>query len=1031
MWPFKKKTSAQDKPAVILELEKLSGRTLKHVLPGEFKSNINNAFCLDDAGEVTHLNIYDSSLSDLRSLATLTRLTNLYLSKNKITDLNALALLTRLTNLYLSENKITDLTPLSALTRLTTLNLQFNQITDLTPLAALIELTLLYLNSNQITDLTPLAPLTELTELYLENNHIADLTPLASLTRLTALYLQSNRITDLTPLSALTGLSELRLSSNQITDLTPLAALTGLTTLYLNNNQILNANDLKILIYGRNKITDLTPLIPLVAAKNLKNLSLENNQIKHLPPQFLQLEIPIKWEKIFYENGIGLEGNPLETPPIEIIKKGHDAVVSYFKQLEASKVQLLQCKLLIVGSGEVGKTTLMKKLKDPTFIVEKGKESTTHGINITPWALQCNFAQGECQSSVSVSDRSAMYQQSVSVSESNKGEECTVNVFFWDFGGQDIYHSTHQFFLTKRSLYILVWEARKEEESRSFDFWLNVIKLLGSGSPIIVVMNKADDRIKSIDEATLQKKFPDIKGFLKISCLQNTGLKELTELITKTLGQMPHLQDTLPASWLHIRDELKSLDQNYISSTQFFKICEKHQIKQEDAFIIADYLHDLGIILFFRTDPLLADTVILKPEWATRAVYALLDAKPIILNTGSFLYPDLKEYWDPKSYPHELHPQLIRLMEKFELCFNFIHTYKYFIPELLPGEPLEFDTSPYVSPEALHVQYQYKFMPEGILSRFISRLYYLINENRFRKYQVELAFENATALVVSEPVNSRIKLHIAGSKKNELLAIIRSHFNHIHQTLNMVAGNHYNQMIPCPCPECSGKKEPDEPEYFAYEKVNKALASNHEFVQCPTSMEQIKILSLLNGFAPTGEPGKNILEAIIQSATKVLGLTRSMKPDEDSRTGLLCLLMNEKGFFVKDQTRWGQSETGKSQGRLDGMIESPDGEKAILEAFKLDSLEKENIERHYQKLFKYDPVGLQNNFIVVYCDCPEKTFSDLWKRYLAFVNEITFNHPLLSLEEKPSEYANIKIARAIHNRHDKEVGIYHLFLFMG
>jgi hypothetical protein len=31
----------------------------------------------------------------------------------------------------------------------------------------------------------------------------------------------------------------------------------------------------------------------------------------------------------------------------------------------------------------------------------------------------------------------------------------------WDFGGQEIQHSTHQFFLTTRSLYLLVVDARK------------------------------------------------------------------------------------------------------------------------------------------------------------------------------------------------------------------------------------------------------------------------------------------------------------------------------------------------------------------------------------------------------------------------------------------------------------------------------------------------------------------------------------------------------------------------------------------
>ncbi|WP_366558215.1 hypothetical protein [Okeania sp. SIO3B5] len=50
----------------------------------------------------------------------------------------------------------------------------------------------------------------------------------------------------------------------------------------------------------------------------------------------------------------------------------------------------------------------------------------------------------------------------------------------WDFGGQEIYHATHQFFLTKRSLYILVVDTR--QENTRFDYWLNIVELLSDNS---------------------------------------------------------------------------------------------------------------------------------------------------------------------------------------------------------------------------------------------------------------------------------------------------------------------------------------------------------------------------------------------------------------------------------------------------------------------------------------------------------------------------------------------------------------------
>ena len=74
----------------------------------------------------------------------------------------------------------------------------------------------------------------------------------------------------------------------------------------------------------------------------------------------------------------------------------------------------------------------------------------------------------------------------------------------------------------------------------------------------------------------------------------------------------------------------------------------------------------------------------------------------------------------------------------------------------------------------LHLQYHYDFMPEGIITRFISRLYYLIKDDHFWKNGVELRFEDTTAIVISELLNRKMKISVTGSCKIELLAIIRN-----------------------------------------------------------------------------------------------------------------------------------------------------------------------------------------------------------------------------------------------------------------
>lgn len=52
--------------------------------------------------------------------------------------------------------------------------------------------------------------------------------------------------------------------------------------------------------------------------------------------------------------------------------------------------------------------------------------------------------------------------------------------------------STHRFFLTARSLYLLVLEDRREDDHSVRD-WLKTIRNRGADSPILVVINKSDE----------------------------------------------------------------------------------------------------------------------------------------------------------------------------------------------------------------------------------------------------------------------------------------------------------------------------------------------------------------------------------------------------------------------------------------------------------------------------------------------------------------------------------------------------------
>ncbi|MCP4344834.1 MAG: GTP-binding protein, partial [Desulfobacterales bacterium] len=511
--------------------------------------------------------------------------------------------------LNLSNNQLAQLPPeISELINLQTLDLTGNQLTQLPPeISELINLQTLDLGFNQLTQLPPeISELKNLRSLYMSSNQLIQLPPeISELKNLQTLHLTGNQLTQLPPeIFELKNLQTLHLAGNQLTQLPPeISELKNLLSLHLTGNQltqlppeISELKNLLSLVLSSNQLTQLPP--ETFELKNLLSLYMENNQLTHLPPNIAEWGMEIKWKSSYGGKGrnIFLEDNPLESPPVEIVRQGTEAVRNYFESIIEDTVRLYEAKFLIVGRGEVGKTCLMKKLMNPEYRVNLNEQSTD-GVDIRKWYIRQPF------------------------------EDQTIDfcVNLWDFGGQEIYHATHQFFLTKRSFYMIVWDARKEEDYLAFDYWLNVIKLLSGSSPTILVMNKADERIKELEQESITKKFPNVKRFYQVSALTGKGISDLRRDIREFMVQMPHIGDRLPKVWTDIRRNLENLNENYISYDRFREIAGKYSLNEKKADFLSDYFHDLGVFLHFRNEELLEHIVILKPEWGTNAVYNVLD----------------------------------------------------------------------------------------------------------------------------------------------------------------------------------------------------------------------------------------------------------------------------------------------------------------------------------------------------------------------------------------------------------------------
>jgi len=614
-------------------------------------------------------------------------------------------------------------------------------------------------------------------------------------------------------LLSLKGITHLNLSKNNIIELPEsIFELRNLEYLNVSYNNLIEIPEepfsrlskLRNLNIGNNNFIIFPNAICFL--KNLEILDFENNQI---------IEIPRRLAKLPKLKSLFLNNNRIQKVPIEILKnQTHKstfiALKNYFEALEKGTEELYEAKLILVGKGAVGKTSIANKIIDENYQLQK--EDTTRGIQILEWSFN--------------------------IPEKNKDFKISI----WDFGGQQIYHGTHQFFLTKRSYYLLIWDARQEEDYITFDYWLNIIRLLSDNSPVCIVHNKADERTKEIEQKQLKEKFSNISNFFKVSCLNNSGINDLKNHIEKNILKLSHIGDELPSVWVEIRSALKKLNLNYISYAEYLDVCKSYSLDKEKADALSDYLHDLGSILHFSSDPVLKETIMLKPDWATKAVYLIVDSLEVANNFGRTSYPQMQEIWVSNDFKTK-HAELLQLMKKFEICFSVTNEADefYIIPKLLKvDEPdfLEFNGN-----NELKLEYHYVFMPAGIFTRLMVRLHNnILNEESFWRNGVVLKDKRSKtfALIENKPLDRKIILKISGEDKQGLLSIIKFNLDEIHDSLN---APEVNEMVSCVCSKC----EIETPKMYSFDELKDALSHGKDTIECRSSWEDVDIKRMLYG----------------------------------------------------------------------------------------------------------------------------------------------------------------------------------------
>jgi len=651
-----------------------------------------------------------------------------------------------------------------------------------------------------------------------------------------------------------------------------------------------NGDIIGLCIVGAN-LTDISFITSELTS--LQKLYLSNNQISDISPITHLFR-----NKFFLYN---IENNPLKYPPKEIVQLGREAILEYFDQAEKGTTILREAKLIIIGEAGAGKTTFARKIQNRNCPMPKDNEITL-GIDVYNWTGD-NF-----------------------------------NAKLWDFGGQDIYHGTHQFFFSYKSLYVLLSDAR--EQKTDFNYWLNTIEqLTGEDSPLIILLNKKNNQTWEIDEIGLRSRFGDIiKQVITIDLSNENEIPELQQIITKYINNLPYIGYTLPTTWVEIREKLAEINDKFIHFKDFRNICKDFGITNPKVIeIISKLFTNIGVFTHFGdAESGLKDIVFLDSNWLTKTVYSLLNSEIVRQAKGKIDVQHIRQIWDTDEMYFDI-DKFIELLKKFSLLYRINGSDKYIVPEHLPA-PQPYTQWRYAN-EADIYQFRYLFdnyMPRGIMAKLIVALHpYIYDNNLAWKRGVNICNSIHNPDTFAEIIETygrefRFDIKIVGKNQKDLLNIIIFHFDKILKPFNKLT---HEKLVPCNCDTC---KNSELPHFYNIVELQELDEFNIKEVRCrikPFLYAQVK--ELLFGINVTelrsllaNEKFNEFMDMINQKFADIPYLIHKEKINEGFFHSTLHTILAENGLNPV-------SEESTNNGRMD--IHLSLGQTKYIFELKMDS----------------------------------------------------------------------------------------------
>lgn len=799
--------------------------------------------------------------------------------------------------------------------------------------------------------------------------------------------------------SGLKNLRQLRLSSNH-----SLCQVEGLSQLEALESLDLSDTGIRTIPAG------------IRALKNLTWLDLSDLELDELPDWLPELGLEFSGNS--YTRRILLYNTKVQNVDMSIFDQPQEVILQWFA--ERNKVPLNEVKVVFLGDGEAGKThTIARLLKDgekPTAADFDG--AATPGIVIRDKEYQLDGKK--------------------------------IQVHFWDFGGQEILHSMHRMFLTERTLYVVIINARDDTQDARARYWLHNLRTFAGSAPVLLVLNKIDQNPNaSINRPNLEQMYGGLKAVIRMSALEDSPEqfnRAFTDALLRQVQAVGTLGTLWPRSWLALKSGLEKMETHYIHGNDYEDLCDDCGVEKNREELL-HWFNDLGVSFCYSGSARLEDYVILRPEWITNAIYIMLFNRSEDTVNGVIPHSAIHRMLCPRrdqrdrirrvlpdvTYSIAEMDYVMDVVRKFRLSYAISETEE-FIPALCQRESMAVAAEYAADPDTLEFRMNYEYLPDNVIHRLMVEMRRDLDTRNVWRTGARFVQQGTglSAVVCSDGevlrlfVRSENPMH----RPNTYLHILKGNIDQINADMKLQR------------PYCEVIYKADGiAEAFNYEDLINALEDGETTYRSPKRRRRILIQDILNQSGRTAEVELDRLRAdIITACMQLQGNSKFWDATEDEwNTAVRDALRNMK-YLVNDQTFQGISVGEKKAGELDLEIrKDPNIPWTICEALKIGDKGKAKWNAHLQKLLdNYNPSGLNYLFLLTYVDCDKDQFQPIFSSFSEHIKwydpgkyerlSSSFSHIRLMAHNDPNY---IRALRCTYDRAGSPTTVCHIFARMG